>query len=491
MPSYGPVLGKGDAMCGGRCRRSRARLVCFLDCRHRGAFSGAFRQLVCSAPLVCEPGVSFVKAFYRRPLHAGGPPPAQRKRGAVSGGGERRGGGVGRGGGRRAPFNHLLARPGRWRSSIPSSPGSVSRSRVEVAARREAARGAAVRDRLRPWEIAMLIDAWRQRGGWRGSPRSISRSTAIGTSRWSALEPMARTVLATIRTAACSARGGSRASTASRCSSAPAAGEPGGGVERALHLCRPRRFTPARPRRLAAARRRGGRSRSRVCARCRHALRAGVEVVLMSGRRRAPGGRRTRGCSARSSLIFEAGALPWCWRARSTGLTGELLPGEVTIRRADRAQRRGAPALLLERYRGRLEYHEPWARGPRGPRTCSAASSTPFEVDSLLSEHGARRPAASSTTGSSAAARPAAGRPAARAPATTSCPQAPRRPAPSPSTGRRAATPARRPSPWGDSRRGPGLQPRRSRVFWLVAQRRSNATPSMREGDRRPRQRAW
>ncbi len=39
-------------------------------------------------------------------------------------------------------------------------------------------------------------------------------------------------------------------------------------------------------------------------------------------------------------------------------LTGDLLPGELTI--AQQIERKGAPALLLEHYRGRLEYHEPW-----------------------------------------------------------------------------------------------------------------------------------
>ena len=39
-------------------------------------------------------------------------------------------------------------------------------------------------------------------------------------------------------------------------------------------------------------------------------------------------------------------------------LTGDLQPGELTI--AEQIERSGAPALLLEHYAGRLEYHEPW-----------------------------------------------------------------------------------------------------------------------------------
>jgi len=69
MPSYGPVLGKGDAMwralsvLGGE-------LVCFLDADTEGF--GAHFATGMLGPLVCEPGVSFVKAFYRRPFAEGG-----------------------------------------------------------------------------------------------------------------------------------------------------------------------------------------------------------------------------------------------------------------------------------------------------------------------------------------------------------------------------------------------------------------------------------
>jgi hypothetical protein len=34
------------------------------------------------------------------------------------------------------------------------------------------------------------------------------------------------------------------------------------------------------------------------------------------------------------------------------------MPGELTI--AEQIERSGAPAMLLDRYQGRLEYHEPW-----------------------------------------------------------------------------------------------------------------------------------
>jgi glucosyl-3-phosphoglycerate synthase len=68
MPELGPVLGKGDAMW-----RSLAVLdgdvICFLDAdtEHFGA------HFACGllGPLLCVPGISFVKGFYRRPFKVG------------------------------------------------------------------------------------------------------------------------------------------------------------------------------------------------------------------------------------------------------------------------------------------------------------------------------------------------------------------------------------------------------------------------------------
>jgi hypothetical protein len=85
-------------------------------------------------------------------------------------------------------------------------------------------------------------------------------------------------------------------------------------------------------------------------------LRAGVEVVLMSGRRRVQVAEDAR-LLGQSAFIFEAGA---CLVAgeEEHWLTGEMRPGELTI--FQQIERSGAPALLLEHYAGRLEYHEPW-----------------------------------------------------------------------------------------------------------------------------------
>jgi phosphoglycolate phosphatase len=85
-------------------------------------------------------------------------------------------------------------------------------------------------------------------------------------------------------------------------------------------------------------------------------LRAGVEVVLMSGRRRAQLAEDAR-LLGQSSYIFEAGACVVI-EGEEHWLTGEMRPGELTI--AEQIERSGAPARLLERYAGRLEYHEPW-----------------------------------------------------------------------------------------------------------------------------------
>ncbi len=90
-------------------------------------------------------------------------------------------------------------------------------------------------------------------------------------------------------------------------------------------------------------------------------LRARVEVVLMSGRRRAQVMEDAR-LLGQSSYIFEAGACV-VLDGEEHWLTGDRwnigqLPGELTI--AEQIERSGAPALLLEHYAGRLEYHEPW-----------------------------------------------------------------------------------------------------------------------------------
>jgi hypothetical protein len=112
-------------------------------------------------------------------------------------------------------------------------------------------------------------------------------------------------------------------------------------------------------------------------------LRAGVEVVLMSGRRRAQVQEDAR-LLGQTSFIWESGACV-VLEGEEHWLTGELLPGELTI--AEQIERSGAPALLLERYEGRLEYHEPWHVGREVSHLFRGLVDA-LEVDRLLAEHG-------------------------------------------------------------------------------------------------------
>jgi phosphoglycolate phosphatase len=137
-------------------------------------------------------------------------------------------------------------------------------------------------------------------------------------------------------------------------------------------------------------------------------LRAEVEIVLMSGRRSVPVAEDAR-LLGQSSYIFEAGACV-VLGAGSLGpgtvaqpgsaggvrpsvpaggeehwLTGEMRPGELTI--AQQIEGSGAPALLLEHYQGRLEYHEPW-HVDREVSHLFRGLVDAAEVDELLVAHG-------------------------------------------------------------------------------------------------------
>lgn len=112
-------------------------------------------------------------------------------------------------------------------------------------------------------------------------------------------------------------------------------------------------------------------------------VRADVEVVLMSGRRRAQVFEDAR-LLGQSSFVYEAGACV-VLDGEEHWLTGELMPGELTI--AEQIERSGAPALLLERYAGRLEYHEPW-HVDREVSHLFRGLVDAFEADELLAAHG-------------------------------------------------------------------------------------------------------
>lgn len=112
-------------------------------------------------------------------------------------------------------------------------------------------------------------------------------------------------------------------------------------------------------------------------------LRAGVEVVLMSGRRRAQVAEDAR-LFGQSAYIYEAGAC-LVLDEEEHWLTGDLLPGELTI--AQQIEGSGAPALLLERYRGRLEHHEPWHLNREVSHLFRGLIDA-READELLARHG-------------------------------------------------------------------------------------------------------
>jgi phosphoglycolate phosphatase len=113
-------------------------------------------------------------------------------------------------------------------------------------------------------------------------------------------------------------------------------------------------------------------------------LRAGVEIVLTSGRRKATVEIPAR-LLGQDSYIFEVGAC-LVLDGEEHWLTGDLQPGEAgTI--FEQVEASGAPALLLERFAGRLEYHDPWHRGREVSHLFRGHVDT-AEADALLTEHG-------------------------------------------------------------------------------------------------------
>jgi glucosyl-3-phosphoglycerate synthase len=187
MPAYGPVLGKGDAMWRA-LSMLEGELVCFVDADTEGFSEHFITGLL--GPLVCEPGVSFVKGFYRRPFTSDRASEAGASEAGASEQGYGRG--EGEGGGR---VNHLTARPA-LELFYPQLAQVRQPLAGEVAARRE------LLERL-PFatgygvEIAMLIDAWRE-VGLDGIAQVDLEEHRNRHQPLSALTPMALTVLATI-----------------------------------------------------------------------------------------------------------------------------------------------------------------------------------------------------------------------------------------------------------------------------------------------------
>ncbi|HEY2571783.1 MAG TPA: glucosyl-3-phosphoglycerate synthase [Solirubrobacteraceae bacterium] len=185
LPSFGEVLGKGDAMWRALTRLD-SDVVCFMDADSEH-FSAHFATGLIGA-LVCEADVSFVKAFYRRPLgdHRTHPAAAGALRAQGTTGPPNEEGGR---------VNHLMARPA-LALFYPQLAQIRQPLAGEVAARRE------LLERL-PFatgygvEIAMLIDAWRTIG-IAGIAQVDLEEHHNRHQPLSALSPMALTVLATI-----------------------------------------------------------------------------------------------------------------------------------------------------------------------------------------------------------------------------------------------------------------------------------------------------
>ncbi|HEX4109914.1 MAG TPA: hypothetical protein VHX88_17395 [Solirubrobacteraceae bacterium] len=113
-------------------------------------------------------------------------------------------------------------------------------------------------------------------------------------------------------------------------------------------------------------------------------LRAGVEVVLMSGRRRAQVHEDARLLSGSSTFIFESGAC-LVLDGEEFWMTEPWMPDEQTIH--EQVAAGGAPELLLTEYAGRLEYHDPWHTSREVTHLFRGLVDAE-EVDRLLAERG-------------------------------------------------------------------------------------------------------
>jgi hydroxymethylpyrimidine pyrophosphatase-like HAD family hydrolase len=113
--------------------------------------------------------------------------------------------------------------------------------------------------------------------------------------------------------------------------------------------------------------------------------RADVEVVVYSGRRQGSVFENSRLIGSRA-YIFELGCgfvldgeLEW--------LTDGIVPSAERGTIYQQVDRSGAPALLLERFAGRLEYHTPWSIGREVSHLFRGAIE-PAEAEALLAEAG-------------------------------------------------------------------------------------------------------
>jgi hydroxymethylpyrimidine pyrophosphatase-like HAD family hydrolase len=112
--------------------------------------------------------------------------------------------------------------------------------------------------------------------------------------------------------------------------------------------------------------------------------RAGAEVVIKSGRRRAQVMEDAR-LMGQTSYIFEVGT-GLVIDGELTFLTGDLQPRDGSTIHAQ-VEQSGAPALLLERYAGRLEPHSPWHED-REVSHLFRGTIDPDEANDLLAAEG-------------------------------------------------------------------------------------------------------
>jgi hydroxymethylpyrimidine pyrophosphatase-like HAD family hydrolase len=115
-------------------------------------------------------------------------------------------------------------------------------------------------------------------------------------------------------------------------------------------------------------------------------LRAGVEIVLTSGRRRVTVEQPAR-LIGQPAFVYESGAAV-VLDGEEHWLTGDIVPRDGRTIHAQIAES-GAPALLLEHFAGRLEYHHPWHLG-REVSHLFRGRIDAMEADALLIEHGHR-----------------------------------------------------------------------------------------------------
>jgi hydroxymethylpyrimidine pyrophosphatase-like HAD family hydrolase len=113
-------------------------------------------------------------------------------------------------------------------------------------------------------------------------------------------------------------------------------------------------------------------------------LRAGVEVVLVSGRRKAQVAEPAR-LLGQSAYVFEAGACLVVDGEEEWHVGGFDPHGATTVH--EQIEATGAPALLLEQFAGRLEYHDPWHLGREVSHLFRGLVEA-FEVDDLLAARG-------------------------------------------------------------------------------------------------------